>query len=382
MSTHAKVRDPSRSLGRFPVPVIVAAAGVIATFTLGLVVQVTAPTSPLIVLADSGIFAEGSEFAGDPAFTLDYVAGPELSGNPGAGSVYEMVVEGSPADVLSRLAPLFSLEGEPRESRDYSEAWPGYVVGDEDWENPSLLLTWKGSGSWFYTNPTAYPEPVCEEIPAEEGSEELPGWECSADPGLALPTASEARRMAWDLFRNAGLEASFEDVVVLTDDEWGVGVSAASRVAGEKTALEWTMFWAPGPVLASATGHSATAVYRGEHETVSPRDAVDRVSSGSWWGAPPIDYEAPHDDFHAQESLVLDDSFFDEPIIVTGATTTSLLIWDSDGGQWIVPGYALSFGDSDSAATAVVSLTADTLRIEKPELTQPVPEPDTARGRG
>jgi hypothetical protein len=383
MSNSSEVRDVAQRPARFPLPVILAAAGVIATFTLGLVVQGTAPKPPLILLADSGVFAEGSEFAGDPAFTLDYVAGPELSGNPGVGSVYEMVVEGSPEDVLSQLAPLFSLEGEPRESRDYSEAWPGYVVGDEDWENPSLLLTWKGSGSWFYTNPTAYPEPVCEEVPAEEGSEELPGWECSpADPGLELPTASEARRMAWDLFRNAGLEANFEDVVVLTDDEWGVGVSAAARVAGEKTALEWTMFWAPGPVLASATGHSATPVYRGEYETVSPRDAVDRVSSGSWWGAPPIDYDAPHDDFHAEESMVLDDSFFDQPIIITGATTTSLLIWDSDGGQWIVPGYALSYGASDFAATTVVSLTADTLRIEKPELTQPLPEPDIAQRRG
>jgi hypothetical protein len=80
--------------------------------------------------------------------------------------------------------------------------------------------------------------------------------------------------------------------------------------------------------------------------------------------------------------MVLDDSFFDQPIIITGATTTSLLIWDSDGGQWIVPGYALSYGASDFAATTVVSLTADTLRIEKPELTQPLPEPDIAQRRG
>src|SRR6056300_1688347 len=112
MSNSSEVRALAPHPARFPLPVILAAAGVIATFTLGLVVQGTAPKPPLILLADSGVFAEGSEFAGDPAFTLDYVAGPELSGNPGVGSVYEMVVEGSPEDVLSQVAPLFSLEGE------------------------------------------------------------------------------------------------------------------------------------------------------------------------------------------------------------------------------------------------------------------------------
>ena len=110
MSNHPEVRDVAQRPARFPLPVILAAAGVIATFTLGLVVQGTAPKPPLILLADSGVFAEGSEFAGDPAFTLDYVAGPELSGSTGTGSVHEMVVQGSPTDVLSQLAPLFSLE--------------------------------------------------------------------------------------------------------------------------------------------------------------------------------------------------------------------------------------------------------------------------------
>ncbi len=384
MSDEAPMGPVLRRLRSLPGPVIWAAVGVVATLTLGIVVQVTAPSQPLIVLADSGLFAEGSGFAedSDSAFTIDYVAGPELSNAPGVGAVYEMVVEGSPATVLSQLAPLFSLEGEPRVSRDYSEAWPGYVVGEENWDSPSLVLTWNGSGSWFYTDPTAYPEPVCEEVPIQEADEDVVGWECSpANPGLPLPTAAKAQQMAWEIFRDAGLEATLEDVVVLTDDEWGVGVSVAARVAGEPTALEWTMFWAPGPILASASGHSATAVYRGDFDTVSPRDAVDRLSSGSWWGAPAIDYEAALEDVHMLEGLTLEDNIFDEPIGIHGATATSLLIWDNDGGQWIVPGYALSFGESDLHTTTVVSLTEETLRIEKPGLREPLPQPDIAQGK-
>lgn len=383
MSNQAAAQTPRSGLRALPLPVVLAGIGVVATLALGIVVQATAPTPPLIVLSDSGVFAEGSEFNGDSegSFVIDYVAGPELSSESGAGSVHEMVVEGSPRDVLSELAPLFSLEGTPRESKDYSQAWPGYVVGDENWETPSLVLSWNGSGSWFYTDPTAYPEPVCEEVPLDGEMDEPMGWECApANPGLPLPTASEARQMAWEIFRAAGLEAGLEDVIVLTDDEWGVGVSAAMTVAGQKTALEWTMFWAPGPVLASASGHSATAVYRGEFETISPRDAVDRLASGSWWGAPPLDYEASFEDVHVSEGMLLDDSIFDEPIVITGSRDTSLVIWDRQGGQWIVPGYALSFGEGEVHSAPVVSLTPDTLQIEKPAVREPLPQPDIALG--
>jgi hypothetical protein len=358
------------------------ALGAAVTIGIGATVQVVAPGPALIVLLDSGVFAEGSEFSGDSSLyvAVDYEASEQLSREPGAGSVFEMVLEGTPEITLGVLGEIFSVEGEPSTSEYFSPEWPGYSLGSEDWSGPSIVLTWNGSGSWYYTDPAAYPEPICEEVPAPEGSGKPPGFECvPAVADLPLPSEAEAREMAWEKLTAAGLEAERSDINILTNDEWGIGVSVASKVGGEPTALEWTMFWAPGPVLASASGHSASAINRGEFETLSPFDTVERLASGSWWGAPAIDYDHLDEDFHAHDGPLVQDGPQESTLTISAATSTSLLVWDSEGGQWIVPGYFLSFGEDEWERTAVISLGEDVLRIEAPASLEPEPGVDDAR---
>lgn len=377
------ITSVGRGITALPRPVSYLGLSALLVIATGIVVQSVAPPKPLIVISDSGMFAEGSEFSGDSSLYLqvDYLAGDQLSQEEGSAPVYEMVLEGTPEGVLATLGDVFEVEGEAAQSDYYSLDWPGYAMGAEDWSGPSLVLTWNGSGSWYYSDPAAYPEPLCEEIPAAEGSDELPGWECVPDnPELPLPSAAQATTRALEAFQAVGLEATLEDVHVLADDEWGIGVSVSSRVNGQPTALEWTMFWAPGPVLASASGHSSKAVKRGNFDTISPFAAVDRLVSGSWWGAPAVDYDHL-DSFHSHDGPLVTDGLLDGgPVTIISSTPTSLLVWDSSGGQWIVPGFFLSYGEEEWEQSAVISLSSDVLSIIPPAAPEPLTVSEGARG--
>ena len=352
-----------------PTPVFALAVGVALTMGVGLVVQTVAPQPPLIVIADSGTFAEGADSLSESSLFVefDYLAGKGLSSQPGQGAVYEMVLEGTPEGALRTLGTFFGVEGDVFQSEYFSPQWQGYVMGSQDWSGPSLTMTWNGSGGWYYSDPSVYVDPICEEIPAPEGSGELPGWECyPPETGLALPSPAEAQALAQEAFRVGGLDVATEDIYVLSDDEWGIGVSATMVVGGEPTALEWTMYWVPGPTLASASGHSGRAVSRGLYDTVSPVDAVRRLASGSWWGAPAVDYEHFDHDVHAEESSLGEGQPFEaSELTIIGSTATSVLVWDAFGGQWIVPGYLLRYGQEEWERASVISLKEGVINLQE-----------------
>ena len=405
-----------------------------------LVTTVMTPTqAPLFALAETGVGS--SEMAASDArlgwwVEYEYSAGEGISSEPGRGPVYQLALEGDPTSVLKSVAAEFDVQGEPRRSQYFDEFYPAYVVGTEDWTGPSVSVTWSGTGSWYYSNPTAYPEPVCREMPAPEGFEE-PYYECDNPvPTGALPTASEAREQAAKIFQATGLDVEASSVRVLSQDEWGVGVSAALVVDGIETALEWSIYWAPGPILASASGHSVAVINRGDFDTISAVDAVDRLAEGMWWGSPGPTYynydqmvgiaetapltgdgngiEArdadgvepgvdepgvdepgvdepgvdepgveplPEPEMPLEPEVPLEPEFPTEPEIVSltivSAEATLLLVWDATGAAWLVPGYVMKYSEQDWGWTSVISLIEGVIEVPEPTPIgiMPVPEP-------
>lgn len=393
--------------------------GVLGVATLAtvivLVVSFFAPKpEPLFTLAASG-GQESAEMSSDMRMgvwaTYEYLAGEELSSESSPGSVYQLVMQGDPIDVASSVAQQFGVQGEVQQSQYFDENYPTYVVGPEDWTGPSVSVTWTGTGSWFYSNPSAYPEPICTEAPAPEGFEE-PYYECeNPEPEGPLPTAEEARSQAAELFQANGLEVTPDQVRVLSEDEWGVGVSASLFVEGVETAIEWSVYWAPGPVIASASGHSVSVVDRGDFDTVSPKDAVSRLDSGAWWGAVGPSYylapiarsaetlegdvgadviepEAPSGEEGAGdviEPAPLPEEEYpavpEEPeviqVTVTSAERTMLVVWDASGNAWIVPGYVMRYSEDDWGWTSVIALIEGVIEVPEPMPVDimPMPEP-------
>jgi hypothetical protein len=396
----------------------------LAAVSLVVTTVLTPAQDPLFALAESGGAAEmaSSDRLGGWWVQYEYLAGDSLATTTGSGPVYQLALAGEPTSVLETVAAQFGVPGEPRKSQYFDEFYPAYVVGTEDWTGPSISVTWSGTGSWYYSNPAAYPEPVCREAPAPEGFDE-PYYECENPiPTGALPSPEEAREQAAAIFQATGLSVSASDVRVLSSDEWGVGVSAALVVDGVETALEWSIYWAPGPVLASASGHSISVINRGEFDTVSPVAAVDRLAEGRWWGAPgpayynydqivgialdsPVarddGYEVPQEEpveepveepdaepvplpepeLPLEPDFPAEQEFPEEPevvqLTVISAEATLLLVWDAQGGAWLVPGYVMRYSDDQWGWVSVISLIEGVIQIPEPIPVgiMPVPEP-------
>ncbi len=362
--------------------VLVASVAVLALI-LGTLVQVVFPPAPraLIVLGDSG--TSSAEAYGDIALYVDYdyVPGAGLSDAEGSGTVYELSLQGNPLDLLTELGSVYGVEGVSGPSQYFDEQWPGYVLGPEDWSGPTLNLTWSGTGPWYYSNPAAYQEPTCREIIPEEGSEDLGGFECeNPEPSGPLPSVEEATALAVDLLQKSGLDVVESDLTVLANDDWGVGLSAIQELDGVDTALEWSVFFAPGPTLASVSGHAATPISRGEFTTVSPLAAVDRLASGQWWGSPAPLYHSGFDSVFA-DGLLMDEPYYPEPgevitLTVESSEEAPLLVWDASGTAWLVPGYIMRHGSEPWNASAVISLEDGVIQLPEPTMVDIMPLPE------
>jgi hypothetical protein len=402
---------------------------------------VSAPQEPLFTLAEGSGGAVSAEMADSDTrlglwIQYDYVAGAGLGTEGGEGAVYALELEGSPTERLSALGSYFGVEGTPVESEYFDPQWPLYVVGSQDWTGPAVNLTWNGTGAWYYDNPNAYPESVCIDVPVPEGAPEDRYQEC-VSPSLPLPTIEQAKAEAVAIFAASGFEVTEDNIRVLNQDNFSVGVSASLQVDGQDTGLEWNAYWFPGPTLASASGHFGRVVERGAFETISPTAAVDRLASGQWWGSPsssfyasdlaaeaiasetvaeepsvdpeieprtpsngestpgfdpdaPVSSEDPPTEEPVDPELVdpeILEPGLPEPIMpteperitvtVTSAEATLLLVWDASGRAWLVPGYVMRYGSEPWDWNTVISLIEGIIEVPEPMpiTIMPVPEP-------
>ena len=53
-------------------------------------------------------------------------------------------------------------------------------------------------------------------------------------------------------------------------------------------------------------------------------------------------------------------------VIVNDSEPTVVMVWDSDGAAWIVPGYLMRFGEDIWDSAAVVSLSDQAITIAPP----------------
>lgn len=402
--------------------VVVAGAGVLG------------PREPLFTLAASaGVEASAASDASGldvrmmPWIEYRYLPSDGLSREGGRGSVYQLTLEGDPLETLEAIAQAVGMNGEPRESVYFDPAYPGYVIGDEQGLGELLSLWWSGSGSWYYSNPAVYPQPVCTEV--QDGDSF--STECSdpAAPSEPLLSEDEAKKRAAELFSKTGLSVTEEGVEVTWVDQWSINLSAALTIEGQPTAVEWYVSFGPGGALAYASGNAASIVDRGSYDTVSPYDAVERLNDGIWWGGAATEFyadmpisamargsedfavgseetentpsgddsaldadsgESSEPDVPAEESepaepvepepplepeVPLEPEYSTEPEVIEVTVTESIsalvLVFDAQGGWWLVPGYLMS-GD-EGWPNAVVALVDGVIELPQPMVG--VPEP-------
>ena len=259
-------------------------------------------------------------------------------------------------------------------------------------------------------------EPVCEYV------------EPKLEDSLA-PREDEARSLAATIFKETGLTVDKADIRV-TVDAYQTTATANLEVDGVQTALEWTVAWASTGDLAWGYGQSVKVVDRGEFGTVSPASAVDRLADWAWYGsagpefqggmnilamdaartseggaasttdevdpaAPdaPTEPATPAEEPSAEPGTdpsaeplpdpgveplpepTIEPEPMPEPtpevvvVTVDKAESTLLMMWDSEGNAWLVPGFAVQH--PDGWYTTVVSLEEGVIELPEPMVVEP-----------
>jgi len=328
---------------------------------------------------------EGSSLASDKMmwvnpYIYNYVAGEKLSDATSKGHVYKVELNGNPTALLTKLAAVFGVDGEPTTQKvdmgTDAASYEFFTVGAQDGKAKTLNLSWIGSGSWWFSDPSSYPQSECTDwAESEDGQKYCSIYaEQKATPEL-VPTKAEAMSEAIRIFKSLGFNATPEQIRVQSD-QWGAWASASVQLNGEDTPIEWSVSWSSNGKISSVSGHSMKFVDKGEFKTISARDAVSRLSDWRYNGSiassqydkyfvqPLSAYGSPTTKDLSNDMVVDPGVSIDQPVaepspttitvVVEKAIEVTVMIWDSTGSNWLVPGYIMS--SAQGAVSPIYSL--------------------------
>ena len=404
----------------------VAAIALVVTITPQPLIQLSA--SPLSSQTASGMSAESSDkMMSMPFQTYQYVAGPGLSNESGSGQVYKLVRQGTPESVLANLAEVFDISGSVKKFPDYSPEYPGFYYGETDdpWgietQEPMVYIWWSGTGTWSYSNSLASSSisSDCVNLDADGNCQE---WvEPVATPEL-LPARADAIATALEIFSSTGLSVTESDLRVDYSD-WGVNISAALKVDGKPTSIEWYVGWSSTGELSYASGHAVVAQAVGSYNTVSAAASVSRLSDWRWFGSaayasyekyqPPVSDLSVRSEPYAEPATEPEVSETEQPVepepgvsasptpvepepvepeptepapiepapiepevitlTVVSAEAALLSIWDSAGDVWLVPGFILV--NDQGWWSSIISLIEGVIALPEPSTMDIMPLP-------
>ena len=404
----------------------VAAIALVVTITPQPLIQLSA--SPLSSQTASGMSAEASDkMMSMPFQTYQYVAGPGLSNESGSGQVYKLVRQGTPESVLANLAEVFDISGSVKKFPDYSPENPGFYYGETDdpWgietQEPMVYIWWSGTGTWSYSNSLASSSisSDCVNLDADGNCQE---WvEPVATPEL-LPARADAIATALEIFSSTGLIVTESDLRVDYSD-WGVNISAALKVDGKPTSIEWYVGWSSTGELSYASGHAVVAQAVGSYNTVSAAASVSRLSDWRWFGSaayasyekyqPPVSDLSVRSEPYAEPATEPEVSETEQPVepepgvsasptpvepepvepeptepapiepapiepevitlTVVSAEAALLSIWDSAGDVWLVPGFILV--NDQGWWSSIISLIEGVIALPEPSTMDIMPLP-------
>lgn len=362
----------------------VGSASAVAVTALALTLSANLGTQPLIQMAvggaesamsnDSKVMASSDAEVGIwPGYRIEYeyVPGEGLTTDKESGTVYQLVMVGNPNQRLQQLADLFGIEGTIKQDEWSSSEYPSYSIGNQ---NTQINLSWNGTGGWYFSSWT---ESNLRSADSDE-TREVVADDFKPTPEL-LPSETEVIAKALEIFNATGLTVSASDIKTYRDD-WGTGAFASYRVAGQDTAIEWSIGYGSTGELTYASGHSVEALERGDFNTISAFDAVDRIADGRWWGSPANSAWEQHSSNNSilktEDQIQVDpemgstqkdqEQFVPEiqKLVIERSTVAMLMIYDKSGSAWLVPGYLLH--NDQGWFDAIISLEEGVIELYEP----------------
>jgi hypothetical protein len=331
-----------------------------------------ADNSPNQLSQDSSI-SEGS-IASDslPGWLnqFNYTASESLSDQTGEGAVYELVLNGTPSERLEEFAAVFDQQGSVELEEWSTEYFPSYKLETDE---AYFSLYWHGSGIINYSSKRNWLAEDCyltnDELEGVE-REAAPTSGCEPLPTVDMPSEEILAQEAFEIISTAGYQGNLEDIEIKRY-QWGAEAFASTDVNGDTTAIEWYLSWDQTGQISNVSGHLARAINVGMFNTISPKEAVSRIDQGYWFGAPARTFYADSNQQSVSSSVESDLSSSsamqapedidknsddvemlpveplpgsdEEPteIVIESSVATTLLIADSQGTGWLVPGHLL-----------------------------------------
>lgn len=362
------------------------AAGSVAPKQLLISLSETGTSSPIGAaspLADSKMMMPSP-------FIYNYVAGESLSDETSTGAVYQLQLTGNPQEILKSVASALGIEGRVTESQYSSAEYPAYAVGPQDGSGPSATINWSGTGSWWYNNPRAYPNPDCLKFEtADDGSRYCVNYAEQKPTPELLPSKAEMIAEAVKIFSATGQKVKASDIETSTG-EWGASAYSSLKIGGQDSPIEWSINWGSNGLIGSVSGNSVVATSKGEFATISDREAVSRMNDWRYSGQLAQSVWAKYQNVPGGKMIAYDGAASTEPspdgsaspgvepqpeptpvtITVDKAEKAQVMIWDKSGRAWVVPGLIL-FGQ-EGWITPVFTLVDGLVELPEPVEVSPL----------
>jgi hypothetical protein len=203
--------------------------------------------------------------------------------------------------------------------------------------------------------------------------------------------------------------------------DWGVNISAALKVDGKPTSIEWYVGWSSTGELSYASGHSVSVQAVGSYRTVSPVESVSRLSDWRWFGSaayslyekyqPAVSDMSVRSEPYAEPATEPEEAETEQPVepepgvsasptpvdpaptetpepapiepapiepevitlTVVSAEAALLSIWDSAGDVWLVPGFILV--NDQGWWSSIISLIEGVIALPEPSTMDIMPLP-------
>ena len=354
-----------------------------------LVVGITLPSAlqpqPLFELASAGSSGRDSAMSATAETSIaadssmiwpgwveyNYIA-QGLSASGGSGEIYEVRKQGNPNQILRDVAAVFGITGQPQEDEWSTSEYPSYSISGEDF---SISIYWSGPGGWYFSRwnqdyfrgcaEPAAAEPLDGEDASDASLDE--SYVCDEimpEPGM-IPSEQEMLAEAEGIFNSLGIDFDRTLARVWRDD-WGGSVSMPMILDGNAIPLESYIGWGSDGEVSYASGYSVEIISRGNFDTISAQDAVERISDWRWYGSVASSY---YEQYYAatavaesaierdaavsggEESAISDEPMPVEPreplepelidVLVNRSETALAAAYDGSGNMWLVPAYIL-----------------------------------------
>ncbi len=303
------------------------------------------------------------------AFEIDYVAGENLSGDIGSGSIYEFVNNTTVKELSAAIKRVLKISG-------------GFVTETYEVETPNgtekvtyfnlqsgavnvYISDTNGALSFSYSNGNAW---VMGECVKEESSLEMPDVTyCveNAPVKADLPTDKEAIEQALELFSGLGLETTPADIT-LNRAEDSLYAFAPIKVDGKPTGLSWDIAWGNTGKISSMNGYAVDAVKVADVSTISAKDTVKRMNDYRWMASGSAELYQTASTISSRMGAETSQAEGEiQKILVVKATETQGIIYDANGKMFSVPSYAL-YAENEGYARVYVSVADGVIKLPEP----------------